>query len=160
MGNLREQAQELLALGAYKWFIANEYNRLHGELGETYAELGVTEQQIVSEDGAKLGMVSLGDPVVEVEVLDEDAMLDYVSHAHPGEMVERTVYEVRPAFLRVLTEGSRKARRGIDPTTGEELPWLRVTVKPGSVRVTPSPAARERVKEIVAQRGLRLELDA
>lgn len=160
MSELRTRAEQLLALGAYKAWIEEEYRRLHAELGDDYQDLGIRDQVIKLPDGLRLGRITVGEPTVLVEVVDQDAMLDWLSHKWPGEMVEETIYSMRESFWRVVKAACEKAGEGVDPRDGEKLPFIRVTPRPGSVRVTSSSDAKQRVKEIVKRNGLRLELEA
>lgn len=160
MTELRTRAEQLLALGAYKAWIDDEYKRLHADLGEDYQDLGIRDQVLKLPDGLRLGRITVGEPTVLVEVVDEDAMLDWLGHKWPDEMVEETRYSMRSSFWRVIQQASEKAGEGVDPRDGEKLPWIRVTTRPGVVRVSSSSDAKQRVKEIVRRNGLQLELDA
>lgn len=161
MSELRDRAQELLAAGAFRKYVLDEYARLREKAAEAFREDGITEQRIVAADGVTyLGMLSVGEPTVTVAVEDDDAMLDYMLHVHPEEMVEVTTYHITPPFWAKIVAASKKARTGVDPVTGKSLPWVKVVVSPGEIRVTPSSAARERVREVVEKHGItKLELE-
>lgn len=161
MSELRDRGSELLAAGAYRHFVTQRYGELREQAAARFAADGVTEQRIVGTDGTYLGMLSVGDPTIIVTITDEDAMLDYMAHVHPNELLEITTYVIRDAFWGMLVAASRKAGHGVDPTReNEPLKWIRVEVKPGELRVTPSSAARERVQQIMKQRGTGLELES
>lgn len=161
MSEFRDRANELLAAGAYRKYVLDRYALLREAAANAFVEDGITEQRIVAKDGTYLGMISVADEAITVVVDDEDAMLDYMMHEHPGELVEVTSYHINPAFWSKIVTASKKARTGVDPTRqNEPLAWVKVVVSPGEIRVTPSSAARERVHEIVERQGItRLELE-
>ncbi len=162
MSELRDRGAELLAAGAYRKYVQDRYGELREQAAQRFTENGITEQRIYDSNGTYLGVLSVGEPTITVTIADPDAMVDYMFHEHDDELVEVTDYHINPPFWNKIVSASKRAGTGVDPTRDNTpLPWVRVTVTPGDIRVTPSSAARERVKQIVAQLGdLRLELES
>ena len=158
MSSLRDRARQLLALGAYKAFVTAEYDKLRDELDTEYREMGIRGQDIKFDDGAKMGVISVGEESTVASIADEDAMLDWLAHKHPSEMMEQTLYTIRDSYRKVLLDASRAAGHGVDPEDGELLPWIRVETKAGVLRVSSSTDAKRRVRELIDRRGL-LELE-
>lgn len=160
MTDLRHMAEELLTLGAVRDAILTEYKRRHAALLAEYHKLGLERQRVYTNDGTEFGVVVMADGAVTVEVTDRDAMEDWLLHDHPSEAIERTVYDVNPAFWRRVEEESRRAGHGIDPTNGAYLPWIRVRVGDKTMRATPTREAKRAVRELIRDAGVRFELEA
>lgn len=148
MSTIRDRAQQLLALGAYKAWVTAEYDRLRDELDAEYRDTGIRGQVITLPDGVKLGAISVSDDTTVASITDEDAMLDWLSHKHPTEMVEQTIYTMRDAYRKMLLDASRKAGHGVDPDDGELLEWIKVETKRGTLRVTSSADAKRKVESM------------
>ncbi len=160
MTDLRRMAEELLTLGAVRDAIENEYKRRHAALQAEYEKNGVTGQRIVAKDGSDFGKVSVPADSVVVEIMDRDAMEDWLLHVHRSEAIERTTYDINPPFWRLVEEASRKAGYGIDPSTKERLDWIRVRVVKGTMRATATTTAKAAVRQLIRDTGVRFELEA
>lgn len=160
MSDLRRMAEELLTLGAVRDAVNAEYKRRHAALQDEYRQLGLERQRVTLPDGTDFGMAVLAAGSVSVLITDHDAMVDWLETKHPGELVTRTVYEIRPAYWKVLVEAAKAAGVGVDPETGERLDWIEVQVGDQTLRATPTADAKRMVRELITGTGLRLELTA
>lgn len=80
-------------------------------------------------DGVKLASVSRSDGRRSGKVTDEDAALAWCLKVHPEQV--QTVQVIRPAYLKMLcdlakADDAKAGALGVDPETGEELPFIRV----------------------------------
>ncbi len=160
--DLRKLAEDLLALGAYKTLVAEEYTRKHEELEKAYLHAGIRGQDILLPDGRKLGTVGKTDGRVSVIINDHEKMLEWLEANHPTEIVTRTVtsYDINPAYWSVLERAAKAARAGVDTDTGERLDWITVLVGEPTVRATPSSTTRDLVRQLIKERSFPLELTA
>lgn len=156
MNNLRQQAEELLILGAIRATINAEYGRRLGQLHAEYDELGLERQKIASHDG-DVGSIVLAAAAVDVEVNNHAAMVEWLQERHPGEISIRPT--IQPAYLRRLVDIAKKTGVAVDPETGEVIEWLTVTVRERTLRATPTSDAKRRVKDLISRAGLNLELE-
>lgn len=159
MSDLRGMAEELLTLGAVRDAVNAEYRRRHAALQAKYEELGLERQRIVLPDDTDFGMVVLAAGSVYVEIVDREAMLEWLEEHRPGEILETKQYDIRPAYWRVLVDAAKKAGVGVDPETGQRLDWIRVTVGERTLRATPTHDAKQMVKQLLNAQQLKLELE-
>jgi len=87
-------------------------------------------------DGTKIAAVGYSEGRRTAKVTDEAAALAWCLKQYPDEV--QTVQVVRPAFLKKLLDvaGSLPVGKGLDPATGEELPFIEVTRGDPFVTVT------------------------
>lgn len=153
-------AEEVLTLGAVRDAVQQEYRRRHDALQAEYEALGLERQRIVTTDGMDFGSVVYTTGSVTVEITDTEAMIDYMSHEHPDELVTKTVYSINAAYWRLLANAAKKAGVGVDPHTGQVLDWIKVSISDRNLRATPTRAAKTQVRDLLNNSGLRLELEA
>jgi len=156
--DLKQEAQELLALGALQSIIKGEYDRRRAALEARYVQLGVSAQMI-STDDVYMGTVSLGKPEWVAEVINQEAMFEWFEQRLPAEIVTKTVSEIRPLTLRKLLDRIAAKHDPVDPDTGELLTWVKVYKKNGSMRVTSSADAKGVVRELFNQGEPMLQLE-
>lgn len=118
-------AEKLTALETYGKFIKTITDDLRVRVNE---EMGRNKAERVAAympDGTKIGAVSRSSGRVTAKLTDPAAALRWCLDRYPGEIVQA----VNPAFLKKLLDvaGSLPAgSRGLDPATGEELPFIEV----------------------------------
>lgn len=104
--------------------------------------------------GVKLASVSLSAGRIKARVVNERALLEWVKHNHPTEVVET----VRPSYLKALLDSAvAKAESDDDPAVGpdgEVLPGVELTRGQGYVSVLSSAVAKERMRAVLASSGL------
>lgn len=160
MSDLRQMAEELLTLGAVRDAVQAEYKKRHAALQEKYEELGLERQRITLPDGTDFGMAVLAAAPVTVEIIDREAMLEWLDKYRPSELVETRVYDIRLSFWRLLEQYARKAGVGVDPDTGMRLDWIRVSVGGRTLRATPTREAKQMVRELLNKQQLKFELES
>ncbi len=80
-------------------------------------------------DGTKIAAVGYSDGRMSARVTDEAAALEWCLNRYPDEV--QTVQIIRPAFLKMLidiakADDAKDGDKGVDPRTGEELPFIEV----------------------------------
>jgi hypothetical protein len=156
--NLRRMAEELLTLGAVRDAVDAEYKARRATLQAEYEELGLERQRITTADDMEFGVVVLANGSVVVEVVDHDAMIDWLESNRP-DMI-KTRHDIDPTYWRVLAEAARSAGAGVDPATGQRLDWIRVSVGAKSLRATPTRDAKQAVKAAIQQTGVQFAIEA
>lgn len=157
MADLRRMAEELLTLGAVRDAIDAEYRARRAALQAEYEDLGLERQRIKAGD-VEFGTVVLANGQVIIEVVDHDAMIDWLESNNP-DMI-KTRQDIDPTYWRLLAEAARSAGVGVDPATGQRLDWIRVSVNDPSLRATPTREAKELIKDAIRNTGLRLALES
>lgn len=154
--NLRRLAEELLTLSAVRDAIEAEYRVRRAALQSEYEESGLERQRIVTDD-LEFGTVVLASGTVTVEITDREAMMDWLESYRPDMIITRQ--DIDPTFWRLIVEVSRSAGVGVDPE-GTVLPWVRVSVGPRALRATPTRDAKDAVKAVIQNTGIRFALEA
>lgn len=75
-------------------------------------------------DGTKMASVSRSEGAERAKVTNDLAALAWCLERHPDEV--ETVQVIRPAFLKMLLDAAKAAGTGVDPRTGEALPFIEV----------------------------------
>lgn len=101
-------------------------------------------------DGTKLAAVGRSPGRLTVRVTDETAALAWCVARYPDEV--QTVQSIRPAFLKMLTDIAKTdtahaGGMGLDPRTGEILPFIEVTRGAPFVTVTTTTEGVQRMTE-------------
>lgn len=97
-------------------------------------------------DGTKLGAVSRSEGRKSAKVRDEAAALAWCVQNYPDEV--RVVRVINPVFLKTLLDVSKTqpvGGPGVDPRTGEELPFIEVSQGSPYVSVTTTEEGVERM---------------
>lgn len=100
-------------------------------------------------DGTKLASITRSDGKKSVKVTDEAALLAWCKKEHPEHVY--TVEMVRPAYRTFLTDvaGSLPlGSKGLDPSTGRELPFIEVQQGSPYVTVTATPEGKQRMQAL------------
>lgn len=120
-------------------------------------EMGLTRAERVGAylpDGSKIGAVSRSEGRMSAKVVDEAAALAWCLERYPDEVqTVPAVRVVRPAFLKYLTDAAKADEAkdgdlGVDPRTGEELPFIKVSQGAPYVSVTTTTAGVQRMEAL------------
>lgn len=126
----------------------------------TTAEMGANHDErkgAVLPDGMKIASVTRSDGNKKARVINEAAALEWCKRNYPGEV--QTVEMIRPAFLEMLLTIAKDepvGKGGVDPRTGEALPFISVARGAPFVTVTKTPEGWERMQALVQGFGAAL----
>jgi hypothetical protein len=142
------EAEQLAALETYlkplKAIADNLRARVTADMGKRHVE----KVGAYLPDGTKMASVGLSDGNVSVKVTDPAAALKWCIEKYPEELVEA----VNPAFLKKLTEHAKAVGKvgdpGVDPHTGEMLPFIEVVKGNPFVRVTTTEEGVQRMEAL------------
>jgi hypothetical protein len=140
--------QKLVAIETYKKFISSIADGLRVRVTD---EMGRNDEERVGAklpDGTKLGAVGYSEGRKTAKVIDEAAALAWCLRTHPDEV--QTIQQIRPAYLKMLLDLAKAddapaGADGVDPTTGEVLPFIRVEQGAPFVTVTSTKDGVERM---------------
>lgn len=149
-------AEELLTLGAIRHTIDAEYRQRREALQAQYEELGLERQRISTNDDTEFGVIVLSHETATVDIIDRKAMMQWLMLRRPDMIVE----DIDPSYWKLLVEVARKNGVGVDPATGEYLPWIRVIPGSTTLRATPTREAKAAIRETIQENGVRFALEA
>lgn len=140
--------QKLVALETYAKFIDSIAKGLRVRVTE---QMGQDDEERVGAklpDGTKLGAITYSEGRRSAKVTDEAAALAWCERAHPSEV--QTVRMIRPAYLKMLLDLAKAddapaGAKGVDPSTGEELPFIEVQQGNPFISVTSTKDGTERM---------------
>lgn len=135
--------QKLVALETYIKFIKSHADGLRVRVTE---EMGRNDDERVGAklpDGTKIGTISYSEGRVGAKVEDEAAALAWCLRAHPSEV--QTVQIIRPAYMKSLLDTAKAEGVGIDLSTGEILPFIKVEKGQPFITVTSTKDGTERM---------------
>jgi hypothetical protein len=140
----------VLLLKAYKEWAASQ----RAALADAGADWKEEQREVGESDGVRLGTVTRTKDIVTAEICDEDAALAWAIGNHPDWVIfEPERVEVIPARLRIdpkklhdVLEASKTQREGVDPESGDELPFIRVTLQSGHLMARLSKEVRARLE--------------
>jgi len=152
--------QQLVALETYIKFIKSIADGLRVQVT---GEMGANDEERVGAklpDGTKLGAIGYSQGRRTAKLIDEAAALAWCRRAHPSEVV--TVEVIRPAYLKMLLDLAKAddapaGSEGVDPKTGEVLPFIRVEQGQPFVSVTSTKEGTERMARLAAGFAATLE---
>jgi hypothetical protein len=141
-------AEKLAALETYLKMLDPIAKALRTTVTADMAQRHVEKVGAYLPDGTKLASVSHSDGAIRAKVTDPAAALRWAAERYPDEIVKA----VNPAFLKMLTDHAKSAceigERGVDPRTGEELPFITVERGSAYVTVTTTPQGVLRMTEL------------
>lgn len=139
------EAEKLAALGTYVKVLTGIEKDLRSAVTKDMGDRHVEKVGAYLPDGTKMASVSLNDGRRSAKVTDPAAALAWCLKQYPEEV--QTVQVVRPAFLKKLLDvaGSLPVGKGLDPATGEVLPFIEVTRGDPFVSVTTTKGGVERM---------------
>lgn len=146
----------LVALEAYHELLKKEIDRVRAKVRVEMTASEVTTKTPKSPRGEKLGTVTLTDGRRTAVVTSEAAALAWVKLFHPTEV--ESPERVRPAYLGTLLDASKEAGVGVDPATGQLLPWIDVVEGDPFLTVRKLDEARQAAEVMIM--GVRKELGA
>lgn len=138
--------QKLVALETYIKFIKSIADGLRVRVTE---QMGNDDEERVGAwlpDRTKLGAVTYSEGRRSVKLTDEDGALAWCERAHPEQV--QTITIIRPAYRKKLLDvaGSLPVgSKGVDPATGEELPFIEVQQGLPFITVTSTKDGTERM---------------
>lgn len=131
-------AEKLAALETYIKALKPIADRLRARVTIDMGNLKVERVGAYLGD-MRLAAVSRSEGRLSARVADEEAALIWCIEKHPEEV--QTIQVIRPAFLKLLTDvakadGAKPGDKGVDPKTGEELPFIEVVQGAPYVSIT------------------------
>lgn len=132
--------------------IKNIEKAAKADLLEQMGDLGVRTLDVES-DGVKLAVISKTAGKVAAKVVDEAALLKWVTANRPDQL-RQIVHE---AFVKSLLKSAAEQGDAVDEKTGEVIPGIEVTAGDPYVSARPTAEARARMKDLLAGSDL-LEL--
>jgi hypothetical protein len=127
-------AEKLAALGTYIRVLTGMEEQLRTAVEEDMGRRHVEKVGAYLPDGTKMASVSRSGGRKTAKVTNPSWALIWVRDRYPGEIVE----SINPAFLKKLTDYALSnctvGEHGVDPKTGEELPFI--TVEQGNPYVS------------------------
>lgn len=127
-------AEKLAALGTYIKVLTTMERRLRTAVEKDMGVRRVEKVGAYLPDGTKMASVSRSDGKKTAKVTDPAYARIWVRERYPSEIIE----SINPAFLKKLTDHAQAncliGEHGVDPKTGEELPFI--TVEQGNPYVS------------------------
>lgn len=137
-------AEKLAALGTYLKVLGGTETSLRAAVTEDMGKRRVEKVGAYLPDGTKMASVSRSDGKKTAKLTDPAAALRWCIDRYPSEIVQA----INPAFLKKLMDvaGSLPVgSKGLDPATGEELPFIEVQQGAAYVTVTTTEEGRDRM---------------
>jgi hypothetical protein len=148
--------EKLAALETYLKVLDPMSKALRAKVTEDMGKRHAEKVGAYLPDGTKLASVSRSGGKKTAKVVDPAAALVWCIRNYPGEIVRA----VNPAFLKKLLDvaGSLPVgSKGLDPSTGEELPFIEVQQGNPYVTVTTTDEGRERMAALAGGFAAMLE---
>lgn len=141
-------AEKLAALETYMKVLKPAAEALRAQVTTDMGKMHVERVGAFLPDGTKLAAVGHSDGRRSAKVIDEAAALAWAEQNYPEEV--QTVRVVRPAFLKKLLDvaGSLPVGPGLDSSTGQELPFIQVSLGNPFVTVTTTKEGVERMASL------------
>jgi hypothetical protein len=117
-------AERLAALETYLKVLDPIAKALRAQVTVDLGQRHVEKVGAYLPDGTKMASVGYSDGRTTVKVTDPDAALKWCEERYPDEIV--TQKSINPAFLKKLTDAAKAAKVGLDPLTGEMLPFIEI----------------------------------
>jgi topoisomerase IA-like protein len=141
-------AEKMAALEAYLKVLKPAADALRAKVTADMGAMHVERVGAYLPDGTKLAAVSHSDGRRSARVTDEAAALEWCLKQHPDEV--QTVQVIRPAYLKMLLDLAKADNApagglGMDPQTGEVLPFIEVAQGSPYVIVTTTDEGTERM---------------
>lgn len=141
-------AEKLAAIETYQKALKPLGEALRARVTEDMGVRRVERVGAFLPDGTKLAAVGYSGGRKTARVNDTAAALAWCLKQHPEEIVEA----INPAFLKVLLDVSRAkgevGEHGVDPHTGEELPFIDIVQGNPYVSVTTTKEGVERMQRL------------
>lgn len=118
-------------------------------------EEDIDRQGVRLPNGTKVATITVTDPAPTPAVTDYTALMKFVTEHAPGEIVEHTVREIRPAYLTALMEQmTDRSAAEVVTEAGEivEVPGVEIktATRTHSVRFTNGDASQDAVTAALA----------
>lgn len=144
-------AEKLAALGTYVKVLSETEKGLRAAVVADMGKRHVEKIGAYLPDGTKMASVSRSDGKRTARVTDEAKALAWCLRAHPEEV--QTVQIIRPAYLKMLLElavadEAPAGAVGMDPKTGEALPFIEVQQGSPYVTVTTTSEGKARMEAL------------
>jgi hypothetical protein len=136
-------AEKLSALDAYLKVLKPAAEALRAQVTDDMGKRRVEKVGAYLPDGTKLASVTRSEGRISAHVTDEAAALKWCTERYPDEV--ETVRIIRPAFLKMLLDTAKDGDVGVDPRTGEVLPFIEVTQGSPFVTVLSTALGKERM---------------
>lgn len=150
-GSELTDAEKLAALSTYIKVLTEMEKKLRAEVTSDFGKRRVEKVGAYLPDGTKLASVSRSDGAKTARVTDEAAALKWCLDRHPEHVY--TVQAIRPAYLKVLLEAAAAGEvgePGVDPSTGEMLPFIKVQRGNPYVSITITDDGRDRMTALAS----------
>jgi hypothetical protein len=130
------KAEQLAALDMYLKALKPIAEALRAEVAKEMDSNHDERKGAYLPDGTKIASVTLNDGRRSARVTDEAKAVAWCMKHYPGEV--ETLYAIRPAFLSTILAASKDAGTGLDPRTGEALPFVEVSTGDKFVSIHPT----------------------
>lgn len=141
-------AEKLAALQTYLKALTPMEKALRQQVVDEMGSLRVEKVGAYLPDGEKIGAIGYNRGRKSATVTDSAAALRWALERHP----EAVVQAISPAFLKALTDHAAKVgepgEKGVDPETGEQLPFIEVRQGDPFVTVTTTKQGVERMTQL------------
>jgi hypothetical protein len=110
--NMKTHALEEVVLTALAGQISDVLKFHRGDMQEQLEDADVDALGVRLPDGTKVAKIIATDPDPKPDVIDEDALIEWVAEHAPDEVVTRTVIvsEIRPAYRNTLLDQMTKRK--------------------------------------------------
>jgi hypothetical protein len=143
-GPVLTDAEKLAALGTYLKVLGDIEKGLRAAVTEDMGARHVEKVGAFLPDGTKMASVSRSGGKKTAKVIDPAAALAWCILRYPDEIVKA----INPAFLKKLLDANASGpigEPGVDPVTGEMLPFIEVQQGNPYVTVTTTEEGRDRM---------------
>ena len=142
-----EEARERVATAAFWASMADFCLKMKDVAKGEAVEICDREQRDLTRADNGVGKLAKNEDKTSWSVTDREALIAYLDRAYPGTVERRPV-----TTTEVIVPGTVVSRlladmeaKGCDLLTGEEVPGIGKTTKPGNWVLTPAPPAKQRV---------------
>lgn len=156
-GHELTDAEKVIALETYVKTLKGISDGLRAALPAALAASHVERVGAYLPDGTKLGAVTLKKGAKTVKVTDPAAALAWCLRNYPDEIVKA----INPAFLKKILDWNKRGEvgcHGVDPATGEELPFITIEQGEPGIMVTKTDEGVARMEALA--RGFTRALEA
>lgn len=140
-------AEKLAALETYMKALKAIGDTLRARVTEDMGDRRVERVGAYLPDGQKIASVGYSSGNKTAKVTDPAAALKWCVDRYPDEIVRA----INPAFLKLVLDTSKSGEvgePGVDPVSGEVLPFIEVTRGTAFVTVTTTPEGRSRMQAL------------
>lgn len=145
------EKQKLVALETYIKFVKSIADEMRARVTKAMGDNDDERVGARLPDGTKLGAITYSEGRRAAKVTDEAAALAWCERVHPSEV--QTITIIRPAYLKMLLDLAKAddapaGAHGVDPETGEVLPFIEVQQGAPFISVTSTKEGTARMQAL------------